>query len=343
VTFPAGVRSLLAAVAALSAFALPATARAATTDLGPIGFGTVVIDDARAHVYVSGPTAGAVEVLDYSGNVVATIPNLPGASGLALSGRYLYVAETSAGAIARIDLDSGTYAATPFAAGLLEPHWLAITGSRVWSTVSTLPCCGWGALASVDLKSGRTKTFPQRYYSPDVAATPAVAGTLFVSENGLSPGAIHRVDVSPAKLRTVAENTFTDQSNIEGIAVAPDGTRVIPAAGSPAAFEELSAATLQLDGVVYPGDSYPSAVAVSPGRGGLLATGLANGYTSPDIAVYPIGNTTPIFTATTLTWNGTSNVLQHGLALTQDGSVLFAMTASDVYGTDTIFNSFVLP
>jgi hypothetical protein len=63
----------LACSAALSAAGF---ARAAT-DLGPIGFGAVAVDDARAHVYVSGPTAGVVDVLDYFGNQLATIPNLP--------------------------------------------------------------------------------------------------------------------------------------------------------------------------------------------------------------------------------------------------------------------------
>ena len=43
-------------------------------------------------------------------SLVASIPNIPGAWGMVLSGRYLYVAEGSAGAIGRIDLNSPTFA-----------------------------------------------------------------------------------------------------------------------------------------------------------------------------------------------------------------------------------------
>jgi hypothetical protein len=140
-----------------------------------------------------------------------------------------------------------------------------------------------------------------------------------------------------------ASNTFTDQQNIEDLAVSPDGQRVIPASGYPYFFEELSASSLQPDGITYPGAPYPSAVAVSPGRSGLLATGLDNGYSSPDIAVYPLGAPSPIFTATTLNSSGTANVRPHGLALSSDGSTLFVVSANDVYGTDTVLDAFAIP
>ena len=330
---------MLACTAALSAATM---SRAATNDLGPIGFGTVAVDDARAHVYVSGPTAGVVDVLDYAGNLVATIPNLPGAWGMVVSGRYLYVAEGDAGAIAKVDLNSATFTATQIATGLPYARRLAMVDGTLWTAVSPVPPTGWETLASIDPRSGRVRTFAQEYYSPDLAASPGAPGTLFLAYDAQSPGQLLRIDVSKPKLRVLA-NQFTDGSNIQDLAVSPDGTRLIPASGYPYAFEEFSAATLQSDGLVYPGQPYPSAVATSPGRGGLLATGLDNGYSSPDIAVYPLGNTTPVFTATTMTPNGTANVLPHGLALTQDGNMLFAVTGSDPVATDTVFNTFALP
>ena len=71
-------RLLFAAVSVVMFAAVaPAVARA-STDLGPIGFGAVVVDDARSHVLVSGPSGNVVEILDFSGNVVGTIPNLYG-------------------------------------------------------------------------------------------------------------------------------------------------------------------------------------------------------------------------------------------------------------------------
>ena len=261
---------------------------------------------------------------------------------MVVSGRYLYVAEGDAGAIGRIDLNSPTFAATQIATGLPYTRRLVMVDGILWTAVSPLPPTGWETLASIDPRSGRVRRFTQEYYSPDLATSPGAPGTLFLAYDAQSPGQLLRIDVSKSKLKVLA-STFTDQENIQDLVVSPDGTRVIPASGWPYAFEELNATTLQPDGVVYPGNPYPSAVAVTPGRGGLLATGLNNGYSLPDIAVYPLGSTSPIFTASTFTPNGTANVLPHGLALSLDGSMLFAATANDVYATDTILNAFQLP
>jgi hypothetical protein len=336
-------RRLVLLATALVALAAPSFAAAASNNLGPIGFGTVAVDDARSHVLVSGPTANAVEILDYSGNLVGTIPNVYGAWGMVVSGNNLYVAESTAGAIVRIDLTNPGLGPTTLASGLFRPLWLVMTGGKLWTTVTVPGFDPYRTLTSIDPKTGMVKAYstPQ-YYAADIAASPGAPGTLFVAEDGLSPGAVFRVDVSP-KPRTRATNSFTDQENIEDLAVSPDGTRVIPASGYPYYFEELSASTLQPDGILYPGDSYPSAVAVSPGRGGLVATGLSNGYSSPDIAVDPIGTPAPIFTATTMNSSGTANVRPHGLAMTADGTMLFAVTADDVYSTNTVFNSFAIP
>jgi hypothetical protein len=335
---------LFAAVAgaALLSALLPAAAAAATNDLGPIGFGTVVVDDARSQVLVSGPTANVVEVLDYSGNLVTTIPNVYGAWGMVVSGRYLYVAESTGGAIVRIDLTMPGLGATPIATGLFQPRWLALAGGKLWTTVTASGFNGYGQLTSVDLKTGMVRAFSQMYYSPDITASPGAPNTVFLAEDAQSPGAVYRIDVTTPKPR-VRVSVRTDGSNIEDMAVSPDGTRVIPASGAPYYFEELSASTLQPDGINYPGQPYPAAVAVSPGRGGLLATGLTGGYSSPDIAVDPLGTPAPIFTASTYNSSGTANVRPHGLALTADGSMLFAVTSNDVYDTNTVFNTFALP
>ena len=335
-------RSLALVCASLAALVAPGVA-AASNDLGPIGFGTVVVDDARGHVLVSGPSANVVDVLDFAGNLVQTIPNVYGAWGMVVSGRYLYVAENTAGAVVRVDLTGATPTATTLAKGLNQPEWLVLTGGKLWTTVAAPGMSGWGSIVSIDPKSGKVTTFGQTFYSPDLAASPGLPSTLFVSEDGLSPGAVYRIDVSSPKPKVRAANTFTDQQNIEDLAVSPDGQRVIPASGYPYLFEELSAATLQPDGVTYPGNPYPSAVAVSPGRSGLLATGLDNGYSSPDIAVFPLGTPAAVFTTTTMNTSGTANVRPHGLALSADGSTLFAVSANDVYGTNTVFDAFVLP
>jgi hypothetical protein len=65
-----------------------------------------------------------------------------------------------------------------------------------------------------------------------------------------------------------------------------------------------------------------------------VATGLDNGYSSPDISVFRLGTPQAIFAATTTNSSGTANVVPHGLALSSDGSRLFVVTADDVYRSE---------
>lgn len=306
--------------------------------LGAIGFRSIAVDDVNSHVFVSGSTANEVLVFDFSGDLVGTIPNVFGAGGMVVHGSSLYVVERNVGAVEAIDLatlvDKG-----PVATGLSLPSGLAFAGGKLWTGVNGQ--YGWAQLASVGL-DGTVTVFPDNYYDPDFGTSPADPNTLYVAEDGLSPGAIYRLDVSSGSPVAAAANTFTDQENIEQVAVTPDGTRVIPAAGYPYSFEELNASTLNADGVVYPAQPYPSAVAVSPGFGGLLATGLENGYSSPSISVFRLGLPQAVFTATTANSSGTANIPPHGLALSADGSRLFAVTA-DQAGSPSEYHLSIFP
>lgn len=317
-----------ALIAASTALSDPVTSVA----LGTIGFGAIAVDDANGHVFVSGPLANEVLVFDFNGNLVTTIPNLYGASALLVHGTSLYVSEANAGAIERIDLATLTDAG-PVATGLNLPSWLAFAGGKLWTAVNGQ--FGWADLASVGL-DGTVTVFTNggNYYEPDFGTSPADPNTLYVVNDGQSPGWIFRLDVSSGVPAVTASNTYMDQQNNEQVVVSPDGTRVIPAAGAPYLFEELSASTLQPDGLRYPAQAYPSAVAVSPGSGGLLATGLSNNYSTNDISVFRLGLPQAIFTATTLNASGTTNVVSHGLALSADGSRLFAVTWDNGYGAD---------
>ena len=328
-------RRLGAGLAAL-ALAAPWGARAASAvtagsvELGAVGFGSIVVDDARQHVLVSAPAANEVLVFDESGSLLATIPDEPGARGMVIDGSTLYVAQSTAGAIDQINLDTLTDAGA-LVTGLVDPVWLAVAGGRLWTAVGGTNA--WDELASITL-TGTTTVFPTpTYYSADVTSSPGDPNGLYVAEDGLSPGAIYRLNVASGVPVALVKNTATDQGNIEQLAVSPDGTRVLPASGYPYELEELSPATLTADGVVYPGQPYPSAVAVSAGDGGLVALGLDNGYSSPDISLFPLGQTAPILTATTTNSSGTANVVPHGLALDAAGTVLFAVTADDVYAS----------
>jgi len=317
-----------------------ASASAAETDLGPIGLGTIVVDNAREHVLVSGPAGNVVDVLDYSGHLVATIPGITGAYGMAIHGASLYVAESATGSVAQINLKTLTPNKRPFATGLSDPKWLAAAGGAVWVTTRWKESA-WGTLASVNLATRTVKMFEELHFEPDLATTPARPGTLFLAEDVVSPGSIYRLNVTSGTPVVAAQATGLHQENIEGLVISPDGARAIPAAGSPYDFEELSAFTLKPDGVIYPGSPYPHAVAVSGRRANLLASGLCD--EEPDIAVYPIGTTTATFTASTPVVGQNRCVATHGLALSADGRTLFAAFFSEPLGGDTVISAFKLP
>ena len=68
----------------------------ATSTTLPGTFGAMVIDATTGHVFVSLPDTSKVVVLDFSGNILATISGQSGAEGMALSGGFLYVVDATA-------------------------------------------------------------------------------------------------------------------------------------------------------------------------------------------------------------------------------------------------------
>lgn len=99
--------------------------------------GDIVVDDAHGRVFVSGGQGNTgVVVADLDGQIVQTIPDLAGASGLLLSedGATLYAALADAKAIAAID--TATLVTRTFAAGDSCPRYLTELGAYVYFTES---------------------------------------------------------------------------------------------------------------------------------------------------------------------------------------------------------------
>jgi hypothetical protein len=329
----------------LALCAAPASADSSSTDLGPTGFGAVVVDNAGKQVLVSGPTANVVDVLDFSGNLVATIPNVYGAYGMAIDGRTLFVAESSTGAVAQINLKTLTEHKKPLLSGLDRPHWLAITHGELWVTTRLGPSCCRATLESLNLRSRVATRFPETsYFDPYLTTSPKVPNTLFLAEEGLSPGSVYKLDVSSGKPVIEASNTSVRQSNIEGLVASPDGKSVIPVAGYPHALEELHASTLTPDGVVYRGEAYATAVAVSGSPANRLATAIGPNGAGPDLSVDPLGIPAPIFSDTTTGTSGSPGVLEHGLAMSADGHTLFAVHYGETFFSgNTMLGTFTVP
>src|SRR5215472_5924698 len=83
-----GYRLLIALLTGLSVLVARSSAPASVAEasstnwvvnLGEIGFGTLVLDSKRGHIFVSGSTRGAVAILSYGGRPATVLRNLPGA------------------------------------------------------------------------------------------------------------------------------------------------------------------------------------------------------------------------------------------------------------------------
>jgi DNA-binding beta-propeller fold protein YncE len=74
---------LIAAVVAVVLTTTPALA-AMSTNLGSGGFGSIAVDDAGGHVFVSQPQSNVVDEFDFQGKLIGTIKNIDGAYGMAI-------------------------------------------------------------------------------------------------------------------------------------------------------------------------------------------------------------------------------------------------------------------
>jgi hypothetical protein len=285
--------SALSVILAGTAAAAPRPLR--TTDLGVAsGFGRFAVDGARGEVFISEPTAGAVAVLSRGGGLRAIVHRLPGAYGLAVSGRYLYVAAQKGGFVARIDLAARHLSGRRFVSGLAGPRWLTITAGRLW--VGTAPIAtGTSSVIAVNLRTRSRRRFGGAFYGADLVSTPTQPQTLYMAEAEEEPTPLHRYSVRRFPPRQTATLGRFGGGAWQNMAVSSDGARLESADGS-GGFIELCSRTLRPDGIVYPGGAYPAAVATATPD--LLATGLT-GYNSPNLRLYRLDAHQPDWTATT--------------------------------------------
>lgn len=296
---------LLAAVSVVMLQGTSALADPVVTSLGGGYISAMAVDDAHQHVFLTSENDSSITVVDFSGNVVATIPNIPYGAGMVIHGTTLYVTESVPGTIEAINLstlaDEG-----PVASGLTNPQQVVYAAGELWTVVSALPG-QIPELASVSL-AGDVTVFPGVRNVADLQTSPATPDDLYTNQGPGPDFTISTFDVSSGSPVQAANNT---QLAVSHIAVSPDGTRLAATGVSADDYTEFSDSSWFPDGVLYPGDT--SALATSPGDGGLLATG--------DLEVFSWGSPIPLFT-----WPaGNATVLS--VALSADGSRLFAATS----------------
>jgi hypothetical protein len=308
----------------------------------PSGFGGIAVDASHEHVFVSSPAANAISVLDFDGNLVATIGSEPGAGSMVVRGSTLYVALTTGGAVDAIDTATYARVARYGTGTLVQPGHLVFAGGKLWT--STGPCGQWQTmLASIDLVTGAVQTHPvpqMLSYCIGLADNPEDSNTLVAWNLGLSPATTFRFDVSSGAPVEVVERRQEDQGNLKQIAVNPGGLTFVTASGAPYRIEEFRMADMAQDGIIYETGNYPNAVTTTGARNGLLAAGRFAWYDN-DIDVFAVGD--PSRRLFSYDFGVTSNTLyDRGLAFSRDGTRLFAVSGDSYYGT-VVFNVFHLP
>jgi len=308
------------------------------------GFGRILDDPHHCQVFISSPTSNTVVVVDFSGRILAAIPDEYGAGAMAIDGSNLYVALTTTGAIDEIDTQTLTRVKT-VVTGLVKPRDLAFAGGRLWTT--TGECAQWSMqLVGIDPTTGKvTPVVADRATNLSYCAgfaTSATNGNVLVAwDSGLEPGSLTVFDVSGAKPVVLISKREEILGNLIDAAITPRGDKLVTASGSPYEFDEWTLATASQDGVIYPGSPYPNSVAISPVRNGLVVTGLIL-HDGDSVSEYELGKPAPV--ARMLNVGSNHNLLYaRGLTFSEDGSLIFAVTGMAFDGSTPSVTLNILP
>jgi hypothetical protein len=330
-----------AGVVAAAGIAAPAgwqamSAEAATTSvLLPVpAYSHMLIDPAHQHIFFTGGSSStSILVTDYSGNTVATIPNEPGATGLALSGdgSTVYAALTGGDAVSAISTSTLTET-TRYATGTgTEPVYVAYTSGKVWFGYDGATQSGIG---SVDPSTGAVTLNATNdpintwYAAPILAASPD--GELAAGEPDRSPDEFATYDVSSGTATVLALDLF-DQSadNLQSMQITPDGKDLVTASADTPYQQVYKVSDLSADGE-YPTTSFPNSVSIS--GDGSVAAGTYS--VSNEVFVFAPGGSTPLNTYDF----GSNWPATDGVALTPDGSELLVVTSLDGTGNNPTLN-----
>jgi YVTN family beta-propeller protein len=258
---------VLAAPASAAPAAADTLSAAASTETLLDGV-TAAADVATAGGKVFVSAVDRVVVADGNGAVVDSIGALPGATGLATSadGSRIYVALRDSGEVAVFDTATlAELRRIPVGSSYPCPRRLALDGTRL---VIGYGCDQWGGgVLAVDVSAASPEivsVWADGYDAPLVAAA---GGLIATGSGGLSPAQVHifAVEGSTVTLRGTVPSEWGAASNLQDLALTPDGSTAILAFGYPYYHPAYDTTTLTEvrrygEGLGY----YPNAATVSP-------------------------------------------------------------------------------
>lgn len=307
----AGVLALLATpVHALAAAEPPI----GTTPLPFSGFGDIAVDAASGRVFVSGGVgSSAIQVLNFSGQIVGAVNGEQGAAGLVLLGSNLYVALHDADAIATIDPQTLTETARVSVPSGTAPWQLGVAAGRFWF-------CSGPELAS-ETTSGTGFTvysgtdFP---FGCRLVATTSTAPSRLIAISGDSPTTVYVYDPSTSPPTLIIKGS-PEGGNPQDVVATSSGAHLVLASGAPYFLQELALSDLSRTGT-YDTGAYPTAVALSP-DGAWVAGGVSSSATP--VHVFPAGVSTP-----TRSYSFYGGLFGGGLAFSPNARKVFAVSGS---------------
>jgi len=283
-----------------SADVVPETLPAAARHVIPhVQFlGDVVVDASRRRVAVADQYGNHLLVLNYDGSTVTDLTGLAGVDGLRYSADYtrLYAAVPGAHAIVAYDAASlAEVARYPLGKDILgddiAPDRLAFAGGKLWFSYTRRnpedPSGHLGTLGSLDLADGTVANELMTPITgrPMLASTPAAPRLLAVAPYNESSARVQVFDVSDGTAVELVHPLF-DLSNLLGIALSADGTRV--AAGGTGGTQLASIDGSGTSALV----SNPGAVkSVAASEAGLAVGSMATQY-GPELHLFLPGATT---------------------------------------------------
>ena len=263
--------------------AVPASATAAetVTPLPLATFHAIAVDDQTGRIFVSGDAAGggsAVIVAGFDGAISTQITDLPGASGLALSGSLLYVARCGDHEIEVVDTVSPQMIGSiDTGASIGGDCHIAVASGRIWFLSAA------GAISSVEVAAPHA---PATYPGLGSFTVPVLAAggsrlVLADTDTPLGVGAgpqVHVYDVGgPApqlEIEGYPDNTGYSQGNFADASLSADGSKLLLSGAplmlvDPATLHPLVVYKRPIRGVLYPmsvGSCRPHAVRGLPWR-----------------------------------------------------------------------------